>query len=92
MYLHHMHDIANPLVLVVQSAGAGLDLSCGIRCNFLWDGFGNWINSHQGTPRWKPFITTDGKLDNGRSIKDDEHKVDDLVCVEDDLQCVITMQ
>ncbi|XP_073248313.1 uncharacterized protein [Porites lutea] len=50
-----------PLYQVVQSAGAGLDLSCGIRCNFLWDGFGNWISSHQGTPRWKPFIATDDR-------------------------------
>ena len=56
---------ANPLDSVVQSAGPGLDLSCGIRCNFLWDGFGNWITSHQGTARWKPFIATDGKLVKG---------------------------
>ena len=68
MYLHHMRDIANPLVSVVQSAGARLDLSCGIRCNFLWDGFGNWISSHQGTPRWKPFIATDGKLVRGGQL------------------------
>ena len=51
-----------PFVLVAQSASAGLDLSCGIRCNFLWDGFGNWVSGKRGTPRWKPFIAADGKL------------------------------
>ena len=95
MHLHHMRDIADPLVSVVQSAGARLDLSCGIHCNFLWDGFGNWISSHQGMPRWKPFIATDGKLVKGGQstmMSSYEHKMDDLVCAEDDLLCVITMQ
>ena len=92
MYLHHMRDIANPLVSVVQSAGARLDLSCGIRCNFLWDGFGNWISSHQRTPIWKPFIATDGKLvKGGQSTMMSTRWM--ILCVQkDDLLCVITMQ
>ena len=52
--------------LVVQSASAGYDLTCGIRCNFLWDGFGNWGSGNQGALRWKPFVTADGEL---RSVK-----------------------
>lgn len=51
-----------PLYQVVQSASSGFDLTCGIRCNFLWDGFGNWVNGKQGASRWKPFIIADGKL------------------------------
>ena len=92
MYLHHMRDIANPLVSVVQSAGAGLDLSCGIRCNFLWDGFGNWISSHQRTPRWKPFIATDGKLVKGGQSTMMSTRWTILCVQKDDLLCVITMQ
>ncbi|XP_068729808.1 uncharacterized protein [Montipora capricornis] len=48
-----------PLYKVVQSVGSRFDLSCGIKCNFLWDGFGNWVSGNQGSLRWKPFITAD---------------------------------
>ncbi|XP_015776858.1 PREDICTED: uncharacterized protein LOC107354880 [Acropora digitifera] len=48
-----------PMYKVVQSVGLGLDLTCGIQCNFLWDGFGNWVSGNQGRLRWKPFITAD---------------------------------
>ena len=60
------------LFSVVQSAGAGLDLTCGIQCNFLWDGFGNWGSGKHGTPRWKPFIAADGELRMVSSFDDDE--------------------
>ncbi|XP_078350724.1 uncharacterized protein LOC144635498 isoform X1 [Oculina patagonica] len=50
-----------PLYQAVQSAGAGLDLSCGIQCKFLWDGFGNWVSGQQGSLTWKPFIRADDR-------------------------------
>ncbi|XP_068730188.1 uncharacterized protein [Montipora capricornis] len=28
-----------------------LDLSCGIKCSFMWDGFGRWIGRN-----WKPYL------------------------------------
>ena len=45
----------------MQSVGTGLDLTCGIQCKFLWDGFGNWVSGQQGSLTWKPFIRADGK-------------------------------
>ncbi|KAJ7379989.1 hypothetical protein OS493_012751 [Desmophyllum pertusum] len=50
-----------PLYQPVQSAGASFDLSCGIQCNFLWDGFGNWVSGQQETLKWKPFIRADDR-------------------------------
>ena len=60
-YVTYCRMLTIDLFSVVQSAGAGLDLTCGIRCNFLWDGFGNWVSGKRGTPRWKPFVTADGE-------------------------------
>ena len=28
-----------------------LDLSCGIKCKFMWDGFGRWLGKN-----WKPYL------------------------------------
>lgn len=41
---------------------AAFDLTCGIHCKFLWDGFGNWVNGRQGSVTWRPFIGGDGKM------------------------------
>ena len=29
-----------------------LDLSCGIKCKFMWDGFGRWFGKN-----WKPYLS-----------------------------------
>ncbi|XP_020618883.1 uncharacterized protein LOC110056713 [Orbicella faveolata] len=29
----------------------GLDLSCGMKCNFMWDGLGRWLGKN-----WKPYL------------------------------------
>ena len=53
----------------MQSVGAGLDLSCGIQCKFLWDGFGNWVSGQQGSLTWKPFIKADGKFGTAANVE-----------------------
>ena len=30
---------------------SSFDLSCNIKCNFMWDGFGRWLGRN-----WKPFL------------------------------------
>ena len=30
---------------------SSFDLSCNIKCNFMWDGFGRWLRRN-----WKPFL------------------------------------
>ena len=45
----------------MQSVSTSPDLTCGIQCKFLWDGFGNWVSGQQGSLTWKPFIGADGK-------------------------------
>ncbi|KAK3713715.1 hypothetical protein QZH41_020709, partial [Actinostola sp. cb2023] len=39
------------------------DITCGLRCNYLWDGFGNWVTTGN-TLLWKPFVPTDDKPRN----------------------------
>ena len=39
------------------------DVSCGIQCSFLWDGFGNWVHGDGGW-QWRPLLISDGKKQN----------------------------
>ncbi|XP_068730190.1 uncharacterized protein [Montipora capricornis] len=48
-----------------------LDLSCGIKCSFMWDGFGRWIGRN-----WKPYL-------KGQRPPWDNKDFNDQIVVED---------
>ncbi|XP_032237148.1 uncharacterized protein LOC5511879 isoform X2 [Nematostella vectensis] len=48
------------LLSEIMSRSDHHDLSCGIQCRLLWDGFGTWHNVN-GKLLWKPYVPRDDK-------------------------------